>query len=119
VIASVPVLTSLPFLFWNLKGFVYSILFSATRNPFQFKQSSESVDMLIHLSGIPGRLPMLVMLLVVYIVAWRNKLNMLLASMLAMAIFIAFNPVFFDQYMPWFILTLLLSIESGLIQKKS
>jgi hypothetical protein len=107
-IATIPLLTSIPFLFRNPNGFIMSILFSLTRNPFQFIPPALSLDMFLGLSGIPARIPMIGMMLMVYAAAWRyaGRLSMNLSAMLIMAVFISFNPTLFNQYMPWFMLFL-------------
>ena len=102
VIASVPILSSLPFLAWHAEGFVKSLAFSATRNPVDHF-SVPSLDGQMGWLGLPARLPMLVMLLAVYALAWRRKVGMYVASLFAMSTFVDFNSVLFRQYLAWII----------------
>ena len=101
-IASVPILTSLPFLAWHAEGFVKSLAFSVTRNPVDHF-SVPSIDGQMGWLGLPARLPMLVMLLAVYALAWRRKVGMYVASLFAMSTFVDFNSVLFRQYLAWII----------------
>ncbi|MCU0501408.1 MAG: hypothetical protein MUC51_06520 [Anaerolineae bacterium] len=102
VIASVPILTSLPFLAWHADGFIESLAFSATRNPVDHF-STPSLDGQMGWLGLPARLPMLVMLLAVYGLAWRRKIGIFVASLFAMSTFVDFNSVLFRQYLAWLV----------------
>jgi hypothetical protein len=102
VIASIPILISLPFLAWHADGFVKSLAFSATRNPVDHFSVS-SLDGQMGWVGAPARLPMLIMLLAVYALAWRRKVGMYIASLFAMSTFVDFNAVLFRQYFAWIV----------------
>ena len=102
VIASVPILISLPFLAWHAEGFIKSLAFSATRNPVDHF-SVTSLDGQMGWVGLPARLPMFVMLLAVYALAWRRKVGMYVASLFAMSTFLDFNAVLFRQYFAWIV----------------
>ncbi len=115
VIISIPLITSLPFIVWDVKGLALSIIFSATRDQWQHLPTAYSFDMLMHLSGFPARIPMLFLMLVLFTVAWKKKIKFYLASMLVMATFVCFNSILFNQYMPWFIITLPLIVYEPLI----
>ncbi len=106
VIASVPLLTALPFLFWDAKGFLFSILFSATRSATQFAQDTYALDNYLQLTGLVARIPMLALFGMVYLAAWRNRgpFKMALFSLLTMTVFVGFNAILFFQYMPWFLI---------------
>jgi len=109
-IFSVPLLTSLPFLLWNAEGFLRSVLFSATRAPSLALTSGRTFG---H-GGLAARLPLLALLAAVYLLAWRRRLGRYTAAMLAMLGFVSLNPVLFPQYLPWFLVLLLLAlVESG------
>jgi uncharacterized membrane protein len=110
VILSIPLLTSLPFIFWDLKGFTLSILFSLTRSQWQHLPPVNSFDMLLNLSGFPARLPMLFLMFLVIAAAWKKRIRITLASMLVMATFVCLNSILFSQYMPWFIIFLPLTV---------
>ena len=105
-ILSIPLLTSLPFMFWDLKGFILSILFSATRNQWQHPPTAYSFDMLLNLTGFPARIPMLLIMAVILACAWKHKLKLGMASMLVMATFVCLNSIIFNQYLPWFLIFL-------------
>jgi hypothetical protein len=110
LIASIPALTSLPFLVWDARGYVYSIVFSVTRSQFQFVQPANSIDMYLNLDGIAARIPMLLLMLTAFWLMFKNKVSIFLAAMLTMLTFADFNSVFFSQYMPWFIMLLPFSV---------
>lgn len=110
VIISIPLLTSLPFMVWDLKGFTLSILFSVTRSQWQHLPVAKSFDMLLGLSSFPARIPMLLMMALIYAAAWRKKLRIHLSAMLIMATFVCFNSILFNQYMPWFVIFLPLTV---------
>lgn len=99
-IAAVPLILSVPFVLWNAEGFTKSIVFSATRSAASHLDAP-SVDSLIGLAGIPARVPMALMLALVYGLAWRRTVGRYLASLLTMAVFIDFNAVLFLQYFGW------------------
>lgn len=99
-IASIPLLASLPFLFWNAEGFVKSIGFSATRGALTHF-GSESIDDILNLQGLVARLPFLLMLALAYLAAWQRSMGRYGAAMMVMAIFIAFNSVLFHHYPVW------------------
>lgn len=100
LMASIPFLLSLPFLVWNLEGFVKSVLISATRVS-ESHFGVPSLDMLIGLSGIPAKLPMLGMMVIVFILAWKQKINYFVSALFIMIVFVDFNSVLFRQYMAW------------------
>ena len=99
-IVSIPLLSSIPFLYWNAEGFIKSVAFSATRNAAtQF--GADSIDVVANLSGLVARLPILAVLLGAYFVAGQKAVGHYAAAMLVMGIFIGFNPVLFVQYFAW------------------
>jgi hypothetical protein len=102
VIASVPVVTALPFVAWHAEGFAKSIIFSLTR-VFDASYAEPSVDVLLGWTGIPARLPMLGLMVLVYWIAWRRKIGMYTSVLFVMATFIAFSTVLFRQYLSWVI----------------
>jgi hypothetical protein len=99
-IVSIPLLSSIPFLYWNAEGFIKSVVFSATRDAAtQF--GSDSIDVVARLSGLIARIPFLAILFGTYFAAWQNAVGRYGAAMLVMAAFIGFNPVLFIQYLAW------------------
>lgn len=105
VILLIPTIASLPFLFWDSEGFYKSILFSATRYP-EGHFKSPSVDVYIEDSipgfvGIKAKLPMLLMMILVYLNALKRKVGLFTNSLLIMFVFINFNSVLFRQYFCW------------------
>jgi hypothetical protein len=100
LIACVPLISSLPFLVWNAEGLVKSILVSITRLP-EGHFGAPSLDALLGLLGIPAKIPMIGMLLLVYIMTWKGKTSHFSGAFLVMLIFIDFNSVVFRQYMTW------------------
>jgi hypothetical protein len=100
VIAIVPFLASLPFLLDDAFGFFKSILFSVTRSPVQGLRAID-LSTYLRLTGINSRLPLLIILFVVYSLAWKYKLPRYLSAFLVMFAFTEFNPVGISQYMAW------------------
>ena len=85
-----PGLLSLPFLAWNADAFVRSILFSATRNA-NSRVSAFSFDANLGLTGLPARLPMLLLMALVLVAAARGEIGRYLAVLLVFATFMDFN----------------------------
>lgn len=113
-IASVPLIVSIPFLFWNVEGFIKSIAFSATRTALNHF-GSDSIDVILNLSGLLARIPFLIMLAGAYFAAWQKAVGRYGAAMLVMGIFVAFNSVLFTHYPAW--LMPLLPLAAGELMK--
>jgi hypothetical protein len=99
-IISIPLLASIPFLFWNAEGFIKSIAFSATRislNHF----GADSIDSILNLSGLVARIPFVLMLCGAYLVSWQKSAGRYGAVILVIGIFLAFNSVLFQHYPVW------------------
>lgn len=107
-IALVPGLVSLPFLLWNAEAFLRSVLFSATRDP-QSHITALSLPAKIGLAGLPGRLPMLLLMGLVLWAAARGEIGRYLAVLLLLVTFVDFNAVFYFQYMAWLVPFLVLA----------
>jgi hypothetical protein len=111
LIGSVPLLSALPFLIWNAKGFLLSISFSLTRFAFS-SFSAPSLDDFMDWNGILGRVPMLILLVFVYWFVGSRQIALYTGAFLIMSIFIGFNSVLFVQYMVWLVpLSLLLILD--------
>lgn len=100
LIASIPFVAAIPFLIWDAKGFVKSVLFSATRLPGSFFPP-QSLDVLLGWTGLPARIVMVAFLLLMYAIAWKGYSEKYISSFLAMLIFLAFNTALFAQYEAW------------------
>jgi uncharacterized membrane protein len=100
VMISIPLIVSAPFLVWNAEGFFRSVLISATRNA-ESHFGIPSIDTLIGLAGIPAKLPMVLMMVVIFSLVWKRKINRFFAALFIMVIFVDFNSVLFRQYMTW------------------
>jgi uncharacterized membrane protein len=109
VIASVPLLLSLPFLAWNAEGFVKSLLFSATRSAYS-NNGHYAVDVALGLEGIAARLPMLALMLLGYLLVLRRELGFYSGALWTMAIVILFNSVLFNHYLNWFVPLIFLAL---------
>jgi hypothetical protein len=96
----VPLITSLPFLFWNAVGFLRSIFFSVTRDAADHF-GSPVLSFYMNWEGITARLPMLAMMGLVYLAAWKKQVGKNIGALLAMLMFLEFNPVQFRQYFSW------------------
>ncbi|MGH7306797.1 MAG: hypothetical protein ACRELZ_26280 [Candidatus Rokuibacteriota bacterium] len=99
-IALIPGLLSLPFLAWDAEAFVRSILFSATRDPDSHVRAL-AFGAELDLTGLPARLPMLLLLALAFVAAARGEIGRYMAVLLVLATFVDFNPVFFVQYVAW------------------
>ena len=99
-IASIPLLASIPFLFWNAEGFFKSIAFSATRTALNHF-GAEAIDSILNLNGLVARIPFLIMLCGVYFLAWQKAVGRFGSAMLVMAMFVAFNSILFQHYPAW------------------
>jgi len=102
ILFSIPLLVSLPFLTWNAESFIKSILISAARNA-ESHFGIPSIDTLIGLTGLPAKLPMLILMAFTFLLAWKEKIHHFAAALLIMAIFVDFNSVMFRQYMTWIV----------------
>jgi len=105
-LGSVSVLSSLPFIVWDPVAFVKSVLFSATRKPWTHYVANVpvfSVDWLLGLKGLLGRVPMLLLMLLVYGAAATRRVGPCVSVLLVMAVFVHFNAVWFAQYMGWLV----------------
>ncbi|MBW4484764.1 MAG: hypothetical protein KME14_19685 [Tildeniella torsiva UHER 1998/13D] len=117
IILSIPVLTSLPFLIWDVEGFVKSILFSATRAGSSHIEAAPSLDVIFSQNlpwvvGLKAKLPMLLLMGLIYLSFLTEKVSILACAALVMMVFLYFNSVLFLQYFLWPLsLTLLALVE--------
>ena len=118
--ALIPALISLPFLLWNWEGFVRSILFSGTRLAMA-SFDVYSLDEFIGLMGLAARVPLGVMLLLIYWIVWKRDVGLYLPILLVMAVFVFFNPVMFTSYLVWVVpwIPLVASDYLSLVKLKS
>ncbi|HSX39742.1 MAG TPA: hypothetical protein VLI92_04120 [Candidatus Saccharimonadales bacterium] len=105
---------SIIYLIWNFKAFIYSMLFSITRkndsttgsittgyenlltdSNMAFSSSYSMFSLLI------PRLPLLVFSVFNLVLYFAKKINWSLYIMFAFIVFVALNPVYFDQYITW------------------
>ncbi|NEO99678.1 MAG: hypothetical protein F6K58_13565 [Symploca sp. SIO2E9] len=105
LILVIPLVTSLPFIIWNAEGFFKSIIFSATRSP-AGHLGVPSIDELIGLVipefvGIKAKLPMLLIMSLVFIGAIKRQIGIYTSVLLTMVVFVDFNSVLFRQYLCW------------------
>jgi hypothetical protein len=117
VLLSVPLVFIVPFLLWDASGFVKSVLLSATRNA-ESHFGIPSIDVLMLMSGIPAKIPMLVLMGATYLLTWNRRINQFVAALLTMLIFVNFNSVLFRQYMAW-VIPLIPMALSGTLLKRS
>lgn len=109
MIASVPLVTGLPFLMWDAIAFLKSILFSATRLTGSYSEVS-SLDVLLKWDGLPARAIMLALMLFVYLLTFKGQLPKYFSVLLVMVVFIGFNNTLFPQYLLWVMPLVLLAI---------
>jgi len=99
VTASVPVFSLVPFLLASPKSIVIGLFFSVVRA--SADSGAASFDTLLDISGAGGIIPMLLLMGIVYLVALRHRLPIMMASLLTFLVFLSFNSVLFNQYFPW------------------
>ncbi len=114
----VPLAASLPFLIWDLTGFVKSIAFSATRNPADHF-GVPSADSLLGWVGLPAKIPLLTGLGMIFLLAWRRMISLFTAVFLSFALLVDFNSVLFRQYLVWPAATLALAASDWMKRDKS
>jgi len=100
VIASVPVISGLPFLIWNARGFIKSVMFSATRST-AFGLGVPSLDVIAGWDGLAARIGMVALMGLVYFFVFRGHGTQFFTSFLVMSIFLDFNSVLYSQYPCW------------------
>ena len=61
-----------------------------------------ALGVLLGWSGAASRLPFFVLIALVYALFWQRKIGFYTAGLLALIVFINFNPVLFLQYFVWF-----------------
>lgn len=101
-IAAIPLIAALPFLAWNSEGFIRSIAFSATRDP-SVAFEVYSLDTLLGIFGLRGKLFMLALLALLYWAAGKEKIGAYTAALLVMGVFVFFNSVMFTSYLIWLV----------------
>jgi hypothetical protein len=99
-IGGIPLLASLPFLIDSPLGFFKSLMISLTRYP-ETHLGVMSLDAWLGWIGIPAKIPLLVMVLAAYWVAWRGRLKPFTGGLLIMLVFVNFHSVLFRHYMVW------------------
>jgi uncharacterized membrane protein len=100
LIAIIPLVTSLPFLIWNPKAYLISVIFDALRNPADHFGAA-SLDATIGWVGLPAKIPMLVLMLLAFVLTWQRRVGRWTAVLLVMAAFVDFSSVLFRQYFTW------------------
>jgi hypothetical protein len=114
-LAIVPILVIVPFLIWNAEAFVTSVFISVTRNPVVIG-NAYSLDVLIGLVGFPGKIPMLLLVLLVYWASFKHLIGKATAVLLIHLAFVGFNSVYFPSYFVWVIPFIPLSIYEHIQQ---
>ena len=93
---------SLPFILLNWEGFYKSILFTATRLPSDSFRAP-SLDDLLGWIGLPAKIPLFIMIALVYLLAWQRKTRFFTATLLVMTSYLFFNSNFFKENFVWII----------------
>jgi hypothetical protein len=100
-LASTLVITSAPFLANSPESFLKAMIFEVVRNP-ALHVNVPALGVLLGWSGAASRLPFFVLIALVYALFWQRKIGFYTAGLLALIVFINFNPVLFLQYFVWF-----------------
>jgi hypothetical protein len=98
-LASTLVITSAPFFAAGPEAFLKSMIFEGVRNP--SRNSDAALGVYLGWSGSVSRLPVIILMALVYALFWRRKIGFYTAGLLAMITFITTNPVLFSQYFVW------------------
>lgn len=117
---SVPIIFSLPFLFRNLEGFLFSLGFSFTRLPetsnlgYGWEVVTTEVANFIlpklklvgtfrgtMLSYISSRLPLFTLFPLLMTFAYLERWGKYITALVGMLLFLSLNPVIFSQYFVW------------------
>lgn len=96
----IPFVTSLPFLIWDAKSYLMSILFSATRGQATHMDAS-ALNFHLKMGGLVGKLPMLLLMAFIFYLTAKNKIGRFTSAFLVMTIFMTFNAVLLNQYLAW------------------
>jgi hypothetical protein len=76
------------------------------------------MDALLGWSGLPARIFLLGMILLVYFVAWKERVSRYLAALLFSAIIVDFNSVLYSSYFAWVIPFMILSAGELLLLRQ-
>jgi hypothetical protein len=117
VLCFLPLLYVGPFLLWDASGFIKSVLLSATRNA-ESHFGIPSIDALLGMSSVAAKIPMLSLMALTYLLAWKRKIHHFVAALMLMAIFVNFNSVLFRQYMTWVVALLPLALSAALASRR-
>jgi uncharacterized membrane protein len=98
--ASIPLLASVPFIAWDPKAFFVSVIFDALRNPADHFGASP-VDAMLGWVGLPAKVPMVALMVLVFLLAWRRQVAKYTSVMLVMATFVHFSSLLFNVYLAW------------------
>jgi hypothetical protein len=109
VIGSIPLATSLPLLLWNAEALGRSLWFSVSRDAAD-SFGVFSMNTLLHLDGAAGKLPMGLLMGLVFWAALRWRLGRFTSALLVLASFVDFNAVLFRQYLCWLVPLLPLTV---------
>lgn len=117
LIASVPVLTSLPFLIDNPQAMALALLFAATRST-EADLGAPGLAQILQVDSSFGTLFMLFLMGLVYVVTYRKQLSVTVGALLIFMTFLAFNNVLFHQYFVWVMPFVPLAASEYLLLKK-
>lgn len=101
IIVSLPLLVSLPFVFWDARGLAVSLLNSVYRGTYYF--GTISLDAQLHLSGWLAKAPMFSLMGLVYFAALKKEVSLYTGAFLVMLSFVDFSSVLFIQHLCWVI----------------
>jgi hypothetical protein len=106
-IAAIPLFVSLPFVLWNADAFRASMSYSLSReaeNHFRVASLDELLTGIFPwFTGFVARVPLVAMMLLIYLGAFRRQIPMFFAVLFVMSVFIDFGSVVFRQYFTWLV----------------
>ncbi len=116
LIALFPLVTTGPFVIWNIEGFTASMLVSLSRAPAAL-DNLYAVSAVMKWAGVTGSLPMVSMLALAFAISIKYKLGPFKASLITLLVYVGFNVAFFPSNFIWIIPLLPLSIYESLHER--
>lgn len=100
--AAVPTIVSLPLFLHDQRAMIKSVLFAVTRTN-EANMGAPSLDAVLQLEGLQSSMFMFLLVGLVYVMAARRQLPIVLSGLFIFVIMLAFNTVVFNQYFLWVI----------------
>ena len=109
----IPVATALPFLIDDPQATLHGWFTAATRPAQTLYAGVPSFDHWLDVTHAGKSLPLIVLLGMVYVAAWRRKVDMIGGALMIMAVVVGFTHVLFHQYFVWFLAFIPLAVAAA------